>query len=159
MAIMIISSGASRSRWRRKNSRSKRLTRLRLTALPKRFVTTSPRRGLPAGAGASVMPKCRVCSRRPWARARRNSGRCRRRSSLVKRAVPGEGLGGVKTEPRLCSVGWLRRAPRFLHGQAFAAPGPAALYHKTPRLGAHPAQKTVGARPAQIAGLICAFHG
>jgi len=155
---MTKSSGGNLSLWRRKNSRSKRLTRLRLTALPKRLVTTSPSRGLPAGAGARVMPKCRVCSRRPWARARRKSARYRRRSALVKRAVPGEGAGGMGAESRLCSVGWLRRAPRLLHGQAFAASGPAPFHHPPAPLGAHPAQEAVSARPAQIAGLICTFH-
>jgi len=157
--MMIKSSRGSLSLWRRKNSRSMRLTRLRFTALPKRLVTTSPSRGLPACPGAKVMPKWRVCSRRPWARARRKSARYRRRSALRKRAVPGDEAVGMGAERRLCSVGWLRWAPRLLHAQAFAASGPAALQHLTPPPGTHAAQKAVGARPAQIAGLKCAFHG
>jgi hypothetical protein len=47
----------------------------------------------------------------------------------------------------------------MLNAQAFAASGPAALQHLPAPPGAHAAQKAVGARPAQIAGLKCAFHG
>ena len=155
---MIRSSLGSRSLWRRKNSRSRRLIRLRRTALPNRFVTTSPSRGLSPGPGAKVMPKCRVLSRRPWDLARRNSLRCKRRSALVKRAVPGELRGSLEAAPRLLSGGWLRRAPRRLHAQALAASGPAAFQYPPPSPGAHAAQKAVGAGPAQIAGLKCTFH-
>ena len=130
--------------------------RLRLTALPKRRVTTSPRRGPGASVGARVTPKWREYSRFPWAWARRYSARRRSRSALVKLAVPltvGVGTGHRSTE---CEVG-LRDTPPILNRQAFAAPGPAALDDGAAAFGAHPLQEAVGPGPAQIMRLISAF--
>ena len=154
--MMTKSPGGSCCLWRRKNSRSKRFTRLRRTAFPRRRVTANPRRAAPVGPGPRTMPKWSVWSRRPWAWARRKSARRRIRSALVKRAVP---LAvGVLAEHRLGVFGVrLRRLPP-LDREACPALGPTAVQNPAAALGAHPLQKAVGSGPAQIMGLIGAFH-
>ena len=144
--------------WRRKNSRSRRFTRLRRTALPRRRVTASPRRG------------------RRGLRRRQND------PEMARVEPPALGLGpeivGATAEPvRFGETGcpcdgWGRdgvgapvdgmrgqdqEALHRLDREAFPAPGPTALDDPAAAPGAHPLQKAVGSGPAQIMGLIRAF--
>ena len=132
--------------------------RLRLTDLPKRRVTTNPRRGPGASVGARVTPKWREYIRLPWAWTRRYSERRRSRSALVKLAVPltvGVGTGSEHRSTE-CEVG-LRNTPPKLNRQAFAAPGPATLDNLAAAFGTHPLQEAVNPGPAQIMWLISAL--
>ena len=67
------------------------------------------------------------------------------------------GMGRTKSGTPAMLWRTAQASSRLLHAQTFAASGPAALQHPPAPFGAHPAQKAVGARPAQIAGLKCTF--
>ncbi len=157
--MMIRSPGGKLSLWRRKNSRRRRLTRLRREALPTLRPATSPNRRPVPSPGARQTPKCGVCSFFPRAWALRYSRRRRSRSSLVNRAA----LVAASVLPGTCarledSGACFSEAPCISHREALAALGPAALQNPAAPPGAHAPQEAVSASPAPSTRLKSAFH-
>ena len=130
--------------WRRKNSRSKRFTRLRCTAFPTRRLTTSPNRGRLRPGGPGPRRNGGVWSRLPWACARRKSWRWRSRAALVKRAVP---LGcGFRTgaEHRQLLSGVRRRGSPTLRRRGASGLWPGGALSPGARPGCSSVPKTRG---------------
>src|SRR5579884_3787781 len=83
LAITTTSTAAGyRCRHRRKTSRVTRLIRLRITALPTRVLTVTPRRARGPGPGRWITTKQAVCRARPCRWTARKSARRRRRAAL-----------------------------------------------------------------------------
>jgi hypothetical protein len=141
-------SSRSSSGRRRKRSRTRRLARLRSTALPSRREAMIPSRSRSRSFGLPSRVRKRVATRRPPVCTAVNSARRRRRSP----------------RPNLNDMGKLRRAPSRTRalgrrdGQPFATFRAPPLQHVPTVFRAHPHEKTVSATAPAAIGLIRTFH-
>lgn len=119
----------------RTNSRTSRLMRFRVTALPTFLLTVMPTRPWPSTS--EKMRKCWVWNFRPRSCTRRNSRRLRSRRFLPK--------------PN-------RLLLAYRHRDALAALGSPALEDQAPPAGLHPSSEPMGALSTFIVGLVGTLH-
>jgi hypothetical protein len=141
--------GVHPTRRRRKNSRTSRLIRFRVTELPTFPLTVIPNRHWPRSLGLLITTKFADGFLRPARDSFRNSGRFLRRADFGNFSLPG---GNILSCLR---TGALRR---HVHRQSLPPLGAAPLEHFTPAGCIHAGEKTVGALSANIARLIGSFH-
>src|SRR5581483_6939855 len=140
----------SSARWRRKYSRTRRLTRFRTTAFPTLELTVTPRR-----FSERLLLRVRITKLAEWSLAPpresfKNSARFLRRAVLGKRCDPLSDMRPAQSSPRA-----LRR-----HGnrQALAPLGTPAFQHLAPARRFHPGEESVGPFSADVARLIGSLH-
>lgn len=148
-AITMMSMAGKPVLWRRNDSLTRRLIRLRCTAdLETFFETARPRRAVGPGPGAAMTVKHESLRRRPDLNTRVYSAGESRRCARVKPCERADSAGSLTAVPA-------NRTSDRESGTPLGAP---ARQHLPAILGGHAGAETMGPFPAQIARLVGAFH-
>ena len=142
--------GCNTARRRRKNSRTCRLIRLRITELPTLPLTVIPSRACCLSFLPMMTTKFADWSFAPARDNFKNSARFSRRAVFGNCSVPFRVIRAFGSAPR--ALGW------HADGQSFPSFGAAPSEHRAPARRLHASEKTVRAFSPDVARLIGSFH-